>query len=75
MHAAALSRLGLRGARHHVLLPQFTARAYIEANRGLSHPLRFTGCRDNRQGCAAEKTCCTETDLSSVEVIRMGSAP
>jgi acyl-CoA synthetase (AMP-forming)/AMP-acid ligase II len=74
MNALALSKLACAAHATIVLLPQFTARAYIEATE--------------RYGCTwltavppmiammlREQELLARTDLSSVEFLRMGSAP
>jgi long-chain acyl-CoA synthetase len=74
MNALALSKLACAAHATMVLLPQFSARAYIEATQ--------------RYGCTwltavppmiamilREKELLERSDLSSVEFIRMGSAP
>jgi long-chain acyl-CoA synthetase len=74
MNALALSKLACAAHATIVLLPQFTARAYIEATQ--------------RYGCTwltavppmiammlREQELLERTDLSSVEFLRMGSAP
>jgi len=74
MNALALSKLACAAHATIVLLPQFSARAYVEATQ--------------RYGCTwltavppmiamilREKELLAGSDLSSVEFIRMGSAP
>ena len=75
MNALALSKLACAAHATIVLLPQFTARAYIEAIERYRAHLAHRGAADDRHDAAREATCSARTDLSSVEFIRMGSAP
>ncbi len=75
MNALALAKLACAAHATIVLLPQFTARAYIEAIGRYRctwltavPPMIAMMLREQRR-------CSPRTDLSSVEFVRMGSAP
>ena len=74
MNALALAKLACAAHATIVLLPQFTARAYIEA----IGPYRCTWLTAVPPMIAMmlrETAALAATDLSSVEFVRMGSAP
>src|SRR6202040_412270 len=74
MNALALCQLACAAHATVVLLPQFTASAYIEA----IERYRCTGLTAVPPMIAMmlrEKELLARTDLSSVEFVRMGSAP
>jgi acyl-CoA synthetase (AMP-forming)/AMP-acid ligase II len=74
MNALALSQLACAARATNVLLPQFSARAYIEA---IEHcrTTWLTAVPPMIAMMLREKELLARTDLSSVEFIRMGSAP
>jgi long-chain acyl-CoA synthetase len=74
MNALALSLLACAAHATNVLLPQFTARSYIEAI-GRYRTTWLTAVPPMIAMMLREKDLLTRTDLSSVEFIRMGSAP
>src|SRR5256885_6551487 len=74
MNALALSKLASIAHATIVLLPQFTARAYIEAI-GRYRPTWLTAVPPMIAMMLREADLLAATDLSSVEFIRMGSAP
>src|SRR3954470_23150141 len=74
MNALALSILACMAHATIILLPQFTARAYIEAI-GRYRPTWLTAVPPMIAMMLREADLVAATDLSSVEFIRMGSAP
>jgi long-chain acyl-CoA synthetase len=74
MNALALSQLACAAHATNVLLPQFTARGYIEAIERY-HTTWLTAVPPMIAMMLREKDLLTRTDLSSVAFIRMGSAP
>ena len=74
MNALALSQLACAAHATIVLLPQFTARAYIEAI-GRYRCNWLTGVPPMMAMMLREKELLAATDLSCVECVRMGSAP
>ena len=74
MNALALSKLASVGHSTIVLLPQFNARAYIEAI-GRYHCTMLTAVPPMIAMMLREPDLLAKTDLSSVQIIRMGSAP
>jgi long-chain acyl-CoA synthetase len=74
MNALALSKLASAAYATIVLLPQFTALAYIEAI-GRNRCTWLTAVPPMIAMMLREKEALARTDLSSVEFIRMGSAP
>jgi acyl-CoA synthetase (AMP-forming)/AMP-acid ligase II len=74
MNALALSKLACAAHATIVLLPQFTARAYVEAI-GRYRTTWLTAVPPMIAMMLREKDLLARTDLSSVEFIRMGSAP
>ena len=74
MNALALSKLACAAHATIVLLPQFAARAYIEAI-GRYRCTWLTAVPPMIAMMLREKDLLARTDLSSVEFIRMGSAP
>src|SRR5215472_15093445 len=74
MNALALSLLAYAAHATNVLLPQFTARAYIEAIERY-RTTWLTAVPPMIAMMLREKELLAHTDLSSVEFIRMGSAP
>ena len=74
MNALALSKLACAAHATIVLLPQFTARAYIAAIERYRCTW-LTAVPPMIAMMLHEKELLTRTDLSSVEFIRMGSAP
>jgi long-chain acyl-CoA synthetase len=74
MNALALAKLACAAHATIVLLPQFTARAYIEAI-GRYRCTWLTAVPPMIAMMLREKDLLARTDLSSVEFIRMGSAP
>jgi acyl-CoA synthetase (AMP-forming)/AMP-acid ligase II len=74
MNALALSQLACAAHATNVLLPQFTARAYIEAIERY-RTTWLTAVPPMIAMMLREKELLARTDLSSVEFIRMGSAP
>ncbi len=74
MNALALSKLTCAGYATIVLLPQFTAAAYIEAI-GRYRCTFLTAVPPMIAMMLREPELLAHTDLSSVEFVRMGSAP
>src|SRR3977135_1055773 len=74
MNALALSKLACAAHATIVLLPQFSARAYIEATQR-SGCTWLTAVPPMIAMMLREQELLERTDLSSVEAIRMGSAP
>ena len=74
MNALALSKLACAAHATIVLLPQFTARAYIEAIERY-RATWLTAVPPMIAMMLRENDLLARTDLSSVEFIRMGSAP
>jgi long-chain acyl-CoA synthetase len=74
MNALALSSLACAAHATNVLLPQFTARAYIDAIERY-RATWLTAVPPMIAMMLREKELLARTDLSSVEFIRMGSAP
>jgi long-chain acyl-CoA synthetase len=74
MNALALSKLACAAHATIVLLPQFTARAYIEAIERY-RATWLTAVPPMMAMMLRESDLMASTDLSSVEFIRMGSAP
>jgi long-chain acyl-CoA synthetase len=74
MNALALSKLACAAHATIVLLPQFTARAYIEATERYRCTW-LTAVPPMIAMMLREQELMTRSDLSSVEFIRMGSAP
>ena len=74
MNALALAKLACAAHASIVLLPQFTARAYIEAI-GRYRCTWLTAVPPMIAMMLHEQDPLANTDLSSVEFIRMGSAP
>src|SRR6266436_7317731 len=74
MNALALAKLACAAHATIVLLPQFTAPAYIEAI-GRDRCTWLTAVPPMIAMMLREKDLLARTDLSSVEFIRMGSAP
>ena len=74
MNALALAKLACAAHATIVLLPQFTARAYIEAI-GRYRCTWLTAVPPMIAMMLRERDLLARTDLSSVEFIRMGSAP
>jgi long-chain acyl-CoA synthetase len=74
MNALALSKLACAGYATIVLLPQFTARSYIEAI-GRYRCTWLTAVPPMIAMMLREPEPLAHTDLSSVEFLRMGSAP
>src|SRR6266567_9116347 len=74
MNALALAKLACAAHATIVLLPQFTAPAYIEAI-GRYRTTWLTAVPPMIAMMLREKDLLARTDLSSVEFIRMGSAP
>jgi len=74
MNALALSKLACAAHATIVLLPQFTARAYIEAVARYRCTW-LTAVPPMMAMMLRERDLLAATDLSSVEFIRMGSAP
>ncbi len=74
MNALALAKLACAAHAAIVLLPQFTAPAYIEAI-GRDRCTWLTAVPPMIAMMLREKDLLARTDLSSVEFIRMGSAP
>ena len=74
MNALALAKLACAAHATIVLLPQFTARAYIDAI-GRYRCTWLTAVPPMIAMMLREKELLARTDLSSVEFIRMGSAP
>jgi acyl-CoA synthetase (AMP-forming)/AMP-acid ligase II len=74
MNALALAKLACAAHATVVLLPRFEARAYVEAI-GHFHPTWLTAVPPMIAMMLRETELLERTDLSSVEFIRMGSAP
>jgi long-chain acyl-CoA synthetase len=74
MNALALSKLACAAHATIVLLPQFTARAYIEAIERY-HATWLTAVPPMMAMMLRETDLMARTDLSSVQFVRMGSAP
>ena len=74
MNALALAQLAAFAHASLVLLPQFTAAAYLEAI-GRFHPTFLTGVPPMMAMFLRERALVARTDFSSVASIRMGSAP
>ena len=74
MNALALSKLACAAHATVVLLPRFEAKAYIEAI-GHYRPTWLTAVPPMIAMMLREREAMEKTDLSSVEFIRMGSAP
>ncbi|HKA80908.1 MAG TPA: class I adenylate-forming enzyme family protein [Xanthobacteraceae bacterium] len=74
MNALALAKLACAAHATVVLLPQFTATAYIEAI-GRYRPTCLTAVPPMVAMMLREKAAMAHTDLGSVEFLRMGSAP
>ena len=74
MNALALSKLACAAHATIVLLPEFNARAYIEAI-GRQRATWLTAVPPMIAMMLREKELLAQTDISSVEFIRMGSAP
>src|SRR6266566_6987512 len=74
MNALALAKLACAAHATIVLLPQFTAPAYLEAI-GRNRCTWLTAVPPMIAMMLREKDLLARTDLSSVEFIRMGSAP
>ncbi|HEY2226430.1 MAG TPA: class I adenylate-forming enzyme family protein [Xanthobacteraceae bacterium] len=74
MNALALSKLACAAHATIVLLPQFTARAYIEATQRYACTW-LTAVPPMIAMMLREQELLDHTDLSSVEFLRMGSAP
>ena len=74
MNALALAKLACAAHATIVLLPQFTARAYIEAI-GRYRATWLTAVPPMIAMMLRESELLARTDLSSVEFVRMGSAP
>lgn len=74
MNALALSKLAAVGHATIVLLPQFKARDYIEAI-GRFRCTMLTAVPPMIAMMLREADLLARTDLSSVEIVRMGSAP
>src|SRR5205085_5888921 len=74
MNALALAKLACAAHATIVLLPQFTGRAYIEAI-GRYRCTWLTAVPPMIAMMLREKELLAQTDVSSVEAIRMGSAP
>ena len=74
MNALALAKLACAAHATIVLLPKFEAKAYIEAI-GQYRPTWLTAVPPMIAMMLRERETLAQTDLSSVEFIRMGSAP
>jgi acyl-CoA synthetase (AMP-forming)/AMP-acid ligase II len=74
MNALALAKLACAAYATIVLLPQFSARAYIEAI-GRYRCTRLTAVPPMIAMMLRERDVLARTDLSSVRFVRMGSAP
>lgn len=74
MNALALCQLALAGRATIVLLPQFKPRPYIEAIARY-RPTWLTSVPPMMAMVLREQDLLASADLSSVEVVRMGSAP
>ena len=65
----------LRRARHHRAAAAVRGARLYRGDRPLSRDLAHRGAADDRHDAARDATLLARTDLSSVEFIRMGSAP
>ena len=74
MNALALAQLAAAAHATVVLLPQFTARAYLDAI-GRFRPTFLTGVPPMMAMFLRERDLLARTDFSSVSAVRMGSAP
>ena len=74
MNALALAKLACAAYATIVLLPQFSARAYVEAI-GRYRVTRLTAVPPMIAMMLRERDLLARTDLSSVAFVRMGSAP
>lgn len=74
MNALALSQLALAGESSIVLMSQFKARPYIEAIHRY-RPTWLTSVPPMMAMALRETDALAQADLSSVQVVRMGSAP
>ena len=74
MNALALAKLACAAHATIVLLPQFTAKAYIDAI-GRYHCTWLTAVPPMIAMMLRERDAMARADLSSVEFVRMGSAP
>jgi acyl-CoA synthetase (AMP-forming)/AMP-acid ligase II len=74
MNALALAKLACAAHATIVLLPRFEARAYIDAISKY-HPTWLTAVPPMIAMMLRERDALAKADLSSVEAIRMGSAP
>ncbi len=74
MNALALAKLAVAAHATIVLLPRFEARTYVEAI-GRYRPTWLTAVPPMIAMMLRERELLAKTDLSSVEFIRMGSAP
>ena len=74
MNALALCQLALAGEATIVLLPQFKARPYIDAIARY-RPTWLTSVPPMMAMVLRETELLAQSDLSSVQVVRMGSAP
>lgn len=74
MNALALCQLALAGGSTIILLPQFDARAYIDATSRY-RATWLTSVPPMMAMLLREKEALAKADLSSVQVVRMGSAP
>lgn len=74
MNALALCQLAIAGHATIVLLPQFKARPYIEAIARY-RPTWLTSVPPMMAMVLREQDLLADADLSSVQVVRMGSAP
>lgn len=74
MNALALAKLASAAHATIVLLPRFEAKAYVEAI-GHYRPTWLTAVPPMIAMMLREREALAQTDLSSVEFIRMGSAP
>jgi acyl-CoA synthetase (AMP-forming)/AMP-acid ligase II len=74
MNALALSKLAVAGHSTIIMLPQFTARAYIEAIERY-RATWLTAVPPMIAMMLREADLMAKTDLSSVKSVRMGSAP
>jgi acyl-CoA synthetase (AMP-forming)/AMP-acid ligase II len=74
MNALALAKLACAAHATIVLLPRFEAKSYIEAI-GQYHPTWLTAVPPMIAMMLRERELLAATDVSSVEFIRMGSAP
>ena len=75
MNALALAKLACAAHATIVLLPQFDGARLHRGDRALSPDLAHRGAADDRHDAARAARLLASTDLSSVEFIRMGSAP